>query len=303
MKAKNLILLVPVLLAFIAGCTKESHYQKKVVVEGWIDDGGYPVVILSKNVNISSGMYSLTDSTDVMALWAKCSIVRDDTDTTILMGKVDKRYMPPYIYTTWKFKGEAGRKYELIVEYDRIIEKAVTVIPEPQTIDEFTVEKTRTDSLYCIKAKCHNMGEGHYYKFFTMVDGVENRYFASYLGDIEGGSHPEEVNASVNKGRYHTRYSLKDENGDKINEFTPYFTKDEVAQIKFAKMNRDGFEFWQSFSNDANVSALLYPPKGGLSSNITVIQDEYGPQNYKGNGSWIGYGATFYTVKISDYIE
>lgn len=304
MKATRIISLALVLLAAAAGCTKEGHFQRKVVVEGWIDDGGYPVVILSKNVDISGGQYSLTDSTSLMALWAKVSIVRDKVDTTILAGMVDRRYMPPYIYTTWKFKGEVGRTYELIVEYDHIIEKAVTTIPQPVKLDTIYAEKLESnDTLYTIKADFRNEGDGHYYKFFTRVKDEENRYYPSYLGDIDGHSYGEQLSYNVYRGDYDIRYRVKDENGKIIHRFSPYYRKSDEVDIKFSTMTEYGFRFWQSFENDFLVSTLLYPPHGGIESNITVVQDEYGPQNYMGNGTWIGYGSTYYSVRIADYVE
>lgn len=305
MKARHFILLLSLLtIAMAAGCTKESNYRKKIVVEGWIEDGGYPVVILSKNVDISSGRYSLTDSASVIATWAKVSIVRDKVDTTVLLGKMDRTYMPPYIYTTWKFKGEAGRTYELIVEYEHIVEKAVTTIPEPAVLDTIYAQKIEgIDSLYTVKAEFTNEGAGHWYKFFTKVNDGEDRYYPSFLGDIDGASYDEKVCISVNRGSYHTRYRVKDKNDRYINRFEPHYRKDDVVDVKFSALPEHGFRFWESFNEEYNVSALLYPPHGGTETNITVVRDEYGPQNYRGNGSWIGYGSSFYTVRIADYIE
>jgi len=304
MKGRRLIAVMLALPLLLAGCTKESHYQRRAVVEGWIVNGERPVVILSNNVDISSGEYSLRDSTSILALWAKVSIVVDSKDTVILIGKKDMNYMPPYIYTTYSIRGEVGKTYELIVEYDYLVEKAVTTIPEPVELDDIYVEKAEgSDSLYTIKAKFDNSVPGRYYKFFTQLEGEESRYFASYLGDIDGSVYGPEVTFPVNKGDYYTKYRVRDENDVLVSVFNPYFKKDDKVKVRFSTLNEAEFRFWESFQNESYVSPLLSPPKNGLASNVTIVQDEHGPQNIKGAGCWVGYGSTFYEVNIADYVS
>ena len=74
-----------------ASCNSDyiEQGQSLLVVEGWIENGGFPVVILTKTLPISEEEQSLHDMKDYLIRWATVT-VSDGTDSVILTGKYDK---------------------------------------------------------------------------------------------------------------------------------------------------------------------------------------------------------------------
>ena len=106
------------LCAALTAC--ESDYlgtaESQLVVEGWIENEGYPVVILSRSVPISEDYTPMDELDQYLLRWAKVT-VSDGQNSVVLTGKYDSGYFPPYIYTTGRLKGRAGKSYTLTVEY------------------------------------------------------------------------------------------------------------------------------------------------------------------------------------------
>ena len=82
----------------------EKEASVKLVVEGHIDSGGYPVVILTASASPAEGNIAISDK---LIRWGKVTI--SDGDTTIIMtGGPNKKYFPPYTYSTFRMKGKPG---------------------------------------------------------------------------------------------------------------------------------------------------------------------------------------------------
>ena len=109
-----LLLAVPLLLS---SCyrTEIEEAAPQLVVEGWIENGRPPVVQLTTTVPITTLKHSV-DSLDRYVLkWARVT-VSDGTKEVILTGVYNRRYTPPYLYTTGDMLGETGRTYTLKVD-------------------------------------------------------------------------------------------------------------------------------------------------------------------------------------------
>lgn len=101
--------------ATLTACMEEEdvELQTQLVVEGWIEDGGYPVVLLGETHAIDAGMQNIEN---YIVRWGKVTI-SDGTDSVILTGGYDNDFFPPYKYTTFKMTGQAGKTYTLTAEY------------------------------------------------------------------------------------------------------------------------------------------------------------------------------------------
>ena len=112
-------------LLVFAGCQEEiSDNREEIVVEGWIESGSAPVVILSKTFTVTTEEKIDEDETIVLP-WGKV-VVSDGTESVVLTGDYDDQYLPPYIYSSSKIKGVPGRTYYLTVEYGNRILTAQT---------------------------------------------------------------------------------------------------------------------------------------------------------------------------------
>ena len=125
------VMIVLALSFLLGGCSQDASTssQSQLVVEGWIDAGGFPVVKLTRTIPLSDKELALDSLSRYIDRWAKVTI-SDGERTEVLAGRYDKKYFPPFIYTTYDMRGEAGREYVLRVEAsDGKVAEARTRIP------------------------------------------------------------------------------------------------------------------------------------------------------------------------------
>ena len=101
---KVLFLLVFVALC-MTSCEEESSKgsgASSIVVEGWIEDGGFPVVIVTRSMAVSSEYHGSDELSDYLVRWARV-VVSDGIDTVTLTGKYDPGYYPSYICSLFQY--------------------------------------------------------------------------------------------------------------------------------------------------------------------------------------------------------
>lgn len=273
------------LSALLLSCSGDylPEQNDELVVEGWIEDNGFPVVILTKNINISNKYQSLDSLSSRIVRWAKVT-VSDGEKSVVLTGRYTKGYTPPYIYTTSHFRGEAGKTYQLTVEYGDFHATATTTIPKTQKIDELTVERcAQSDTLYQISLRYNDdEAEQNYYQIFTRVGGRNVRqYLAAYLGTIDSRVVKPKTTIPVYRGR-------------DINtlDYTPYYTINDTVAVKFAHIDRTSYNFWYDYTRNLTTAGnMFFATAASLRSNIIG-----------GTGYWCGMGSDIKYVAIRDCV-
>lgn len=271
----TLLTLLLTLSPLLLSCSGDElpEPQEVIVVEGWIDDGGFPVVILSKNLPVSSERTSLDDLSDRLIRWAKVSVVCEG-DTTILTGMVRDTYFPPYIYTTSRMRGASGKTYQLIVDYHDYHVTAVTTIPPRPIVDSITVSTAEhSDTLYKVNLYFQdNPDERNFYKAFVRIGTRSQQFRPCYLGTVSDAvlqSHNNKL--PIYRGSLLTDKDLH----------TPYFTPSDTILLKFAQLDEVSYRFWndyESYTSFANNP--MFPVASNLPTNI-----------HGGIGYWCGYGS------------
>lgn len=131
------IIWIVLLSICLIGCERENMDHTKMVVEGWIDAGRHPIVMLHTSYSLDASSDPDTTLLGVleehMVLFGKV-VLFDGEDSVILTGRVDTNYLPPYIYTTTKIRGEVGKTYRLRATYKGFSAQSETVIPEKNCI-------------------------------------------------------------------------------------------------------------------------------------------------------------------------
>jgi len=278
--------LLPILfiISLIACSQAElTTHEPELVVEGYIDDGGYPVVMLTTSLPVNTDGFSFDSLSTHLLRWAKVT-VSDGEQETILTGMVDRRYFPPFIYTTTRMEGQAGKTYRLTVDYDKFHATAVTTIPQPPAVDSFKVEEIMADSLYRITA-CFtdNPAERNYYKLFMRRGRYGRQWLSCYLGVVSDEVLNGYTEIPVNRGDLVT---------DTL-DYSPYFYPSDSVTIKFAQIDEAAYRFWNDYENyDSFGRNPLFPLSKSLHSNIQG-----------GLGCWYGCGAYIQSFAITDYIK
>lgn len=273
------------LLLLFAACQEEfQESREEIVVEGWIESGGSPVVLLTKSFVVELAK-DVDEETSIVLPWGKVT-VSDGTESVILTGDYDDRYFPPYIYSTSKMKGVPGRTYYLTVEYGNRILTAQTTIPEVDSLEAITVSTCDdADGMYQITAYYDdNPVTKDYYLFLTRIYNDETRYYPAFLGLQEDGHLGLHNRQVVHPGIHTLTDSVK---------YHPYYHADDSIQIKFAKIDETTYHIHKAYNEMVS-----------LSSNPIFSSDLSMPTNIQGGlGFWCGYAVTRYNVSIGDSIK
>lgn len=255
---------------------EEGNFQYTIAVEGWIEEGDVPYVMLTQTVPFFSVVDSMAIE-DVVIRWAKVS-VSDGEKTEILRGHIDKNYFPPFVYRGVYMIGEAGKTYTLKIEYSGKVWEAGTTIPQAVPLEEITTEVLPNDTLQVLKATFYDPPEEkNYYRFYTKVRNKNTRYIGSLMGNFDDNLFDgKKMKASVFQGLDITQKT----------KLEPYFHVNDTVLVKFTTMPEFGFRYWTAYENEIiNSRNPFFPVSKDLPSNIP-----------DGKGIWCGYGRKIYTI-------
>lgn len=284
------LLLAMLCFPLLHSCSEDpfSAQEPQLVVEGWIDEGGAPVVFVTTSVPFSSTSDTDYDMTNHLVRWAKVTVSDGDT-TVVLTGKFMKRYTPSYGYTTGEMFGCSGRTYRLTVDYESYHAEAVTTIPPHASISYFEkMPCAESDTLYELRAYIGHSPtsannalapsvEG--YKFFVMRKGKDTYYQSCNMG-LYAASRLQS-GASLPVFQAH-RYAVKD--------YTPYFSLRDTLYVKLATVDAASYRFWQSYEESVSLSRTPF-----FSSGNNLHGNLHGALGY-----WCGYGRSEYEVCTED---
>lgn len=280
---KYTILLIILISLFSCESDDTIQVRPQLVVEGWIDSDGFPVVILTTTAPIDEHKQSISSLEDYVVKWAKVT-VSDGEQEVVLTGKVDKDYFPSYIYTTSRMRGSVGKTYKLTVSYNEYHAEAETTIPRQIRVDSFRVEKLADNSSYygLYAYFKDNPSEKNYYKFFVYTSSSPYQSFSSSRLSL--------VNDEVISGNAICVPIHRDHNITEWDDYRQNFTYGEIVRAKIAQIDNVGYQFWKSYEEVATLSRNpLFPNTNGIQSNVKGAL-----------GYWLGYGASKYTIDIKE---
>jgi hypothetical protein len=270
------ILLVLFLSICMISCSREDYVknvegESKIVVEGWIEQGDVPQVILSRSIPINA----VIDSTTILDYFIRSAkvTVTDGVNEEVLSLMSDNDRVPPYVYSGSKIIGEAGKSYSLKVEYlDQVIE-AKTSIPNVVPIQSAEYRKNSvTDTTGFVYLNFNDPAlDKNYYQIETRVDEEEPIFIPALYGNLNDDNFVSSaVSLQVTRGIY----VLTKE------KYKPYFVDGDLIYVKLRTMSKSGFDFWNSWQNEIiNARSPIFPANTSLKSNVKG-----------GLGIWEGYG-------------
>jgi len=287
--AKYLFFILITSFIFVS-CEKDIEVELpdpeiKLVVEGWIEQNEYAVVILTKNMPY----FGITDSASLISMinFPATISLSDGTLTETLNKTLNFKYFPPIIYQGSVIKGEIGKIYHLTVESEGKYLTASATITPPVKFDSlwFELDKDK-DSLGTIWAKfTDNAVEKNYYRIFSQRQG-RDRKMTPILGSVYDDIFFNGLTFTFNI--YRGIESFTDEEGmDNDLEFGRYKIGDTVI-LKLCTLDKEHYEFWSTAETE-------FFSGGNPFVNPTPVKT-----NIKGGGLgiWGGYGARYDTLII-----
>jgi hypothetical protein len=267
----------------ITGCNNSDDDEEIVasglVVDGWINSDGAPIVIVTKSLAISGDINKEIKLNNLLVQWAKVTI-SDGDSTYILTGSPDKNYFPPYIYRSYDLKGTPGKSYTVKVEYKGVTASAKCQMPSQPTIDDIIVTPIQDNDTL---RQMHMLitpdatSEHNYYHLEARIHGEHFRYLPTLLGAVA-----TEGDNQVKVPVYAPKSSMD------IEPYTPHFVVGDTVDIRLCHITEAAWQFWSAYDNAVSFS-----------SNVFITTNNNMPSNINGGfGIWSAQGITTKTIVI-----
>ena len=278
---KHIHIITSVLLALLFfSCESEPIDHTKIVVEGWIDAGKHPVVMLHTSYSLNAAKYP--DSTKLldileehMVLFGRV-VISDGEDSAVLIGRMDTNYLPPYIYTTTQIRGEEGKIYTLQATYKDYVATSTSEIYDRAQLDSISV--TQHGDKMNVVGYANDLEIGAPYILMARLANGK-QYKICPMGAFRATK--RQMAMTINNP-----LKFADEN---MMLQTLFPKLDELISIKFARIGEAEFLMWDSYIAQNLTQGLFFmETHSNISSNIQG-----------GNGYWCGMGASEYTIRLS----
>ncbi|MCQ2158247.1 MAG: DUF4249 domain-containing protein [Bacteroidales bacterium] len=244
-----------------------SDNVAELVVEGWIESGHAPVVLVSSTLPVSSTPQPVSDISKHILRYAEVYIDHNG-QREYLTARLTDRFTVTNYFTSPTLRGVPGDTYLLHVKWQNFEASAVCTIPEPVAIDTVFFEKALDDTSFVAKMVFHNNpGVGTLYQSFSRVGSESNAYRAVNFTTMDGSAIDDIVVETFMR-------PLKNIGADDV-----YFHPGDTLALKLATIERPMYDFWKEYANYSNSSGSILGA----------------PKNVKGNvsgaiGYWAGYG-------------
>lgn len=248
-----------------------------LVVEGWIEEGMPPVVMVTRAVDLTADTASFDGFVEK---WARVSVF-DGDKRYVLVGHVDHDYMPSFVFTGTRLRGQAGHTYRLLVETDTdTVTAEATLLPTARVSRLVPVPVEGNDTLFSIDTYLDGLRDGCYYKLFTQTHRLESRFYPAFLGTFGTSSYDPARGWNTTRG-VHAGY-------DDDTPFSHYFAAGSTVTVKVSSIEPALFDFWNAY--DSNIS---------LSQNLFFTFASNCPSNIRGGlGYWAAYGSSTRTITL-----
>ncbi len=281
-----MICFLTITLSLTYGCKADygNDEPSQLVVEGWIDNGEFPMVFVTRSVPISEEYQEISDLGQYLERWAKVTI-SDGEREEVMVGRLNRSYYPPFYYTTSYMRGEPGKTYHLHVEGSGSLtaDAETTITSETAVIDSFWVSPVENnDTLYQLHAHIDlKASSAQYFKVFTQTDMNLYTTLSSMFG-VFSRDMIDNGDIVINRGR---------KNLDK--DYISPFSINDTVQVKLSALSEEQYLFWRSFEDMISLSRNpLFPATDNMPSNVST-----------GMGCWFGYTSSHYLVPIRSRIK
>jgi len=296
-------LVIPLLIAFIlVSCQKEiniksMNYDKKLVIEGYIENGQVPIVMISRSVPYFDKITLNTLMTDVLVTDAVVTVTSSDGDSEQLqLGLCDDS--PVYVaYTGNTLRGEVGKKYHLKVEWKGKTYTAETSIVTPPQIDSIWLHSLGTDDTTRIirTTATDDPNSRDYYIFQVKVHNRkwhDNAWVCSSPISIDDATfNGMTLNYDIIRAAPSTIFTANLNDTERRDRLRYEYIPGDTIYTRSCKIDEESFQFWSAMNFEILIGSNPFMSSAPVPCNI------HG-ENVLGN--WCGFASvrhTFYYTK------
>lgn len=312
-------LLLGAIVLGLSACEKEITVdlpitEPRVVVEGTIETGQPPLVILTRTQSffaptsvssiassfISEANVTVFDGTTTHVLDRICSSMIPDSLLAAAAAAtgIDVNLLASVNICIWtkldnSLLGEAGRSYRLEVQTDDKTLRSTTTIPPAVNPDslwfKLAQQQPNDDSLGFLWARIIDPDTaGNHYRWMAQRINVGNNGLpkdASYVAPFFSVYEDRYVNGLTFDFSFYRGALPYSTAEDDENEERGYFKRGDTVAVKFISLGRKEFVFYNSYQNNAATQGDVFSTPSNIISNIEG-----------GLGVWAGYGVHLDTI-------
>jgi len=300
-----------IVMLVISGCEKEVNLKNQdvkdsIVVEGHIENGIPPYVLLTKN----KSYYGNVNINDLESYFVHDAIITITTDDdTINLVEYNSAIIQSFpdslaiaiaaqfginitsaldfpaisIYTVpldeLGFSGVFGKRYDLKIEVDGKTITSTTTIPAPTSFDSLWIEDhpnlSYADSFYIFRGRLPVVNNA-YFRMFTKADDEAFRTDDVYSEEFFSGG---KINLNIRKG------NAVGASFDPDTDFNTYGywkkSQDSVCTVKISTLDQAHYDFWRTVEQNRQSQGNPFSSLVYVKSNVNGAL-----------GIWGGYGST-----------
>ncbi len=301
----SFVVLLGILLGF-SSCEKVLDINlpdgvEGIVFEGYIENGTFPYVIISRSSNyfspietaIDAIVNSLVDADSVfitvdgnrIAMDRVCLSQLTPEEQELALTQLGFESFPPglelCIYLKFSLSGEFGKTYRMTAYVEGQEYNAVTTIGQPVELDSLWYkDELPLDSLGSIWVRLQDPpGVGQFYYMWT-----ENLTQGKSMAPIDGGaSFGDRLfdGQSIDFNIFQSR-TLANDNG--LDEEYYWFREGDTVIVKLGIIDQGVYDFWESVDAASNLNPFSSP---------TPVFSNF---DNGGRGVWSGYATSVDTI-------
>ena len=299
------------LLSLLAACEENLSIdipegQEQLVVEGHIEQGAPPVVVLTRSVPVFARSYPadieagfVHGAQVVVSSGGKSYTLKEVPAAAFwpqLRRVVSEQFAIPadslsggsnfifYVYTSEELLGEVGKSYQLRISHEGRVVTASTTIPNLNPLQELFLKShpdPSQDSLFTLFYRYQDPDTlGNSIRYFTKRNSEPfyPGYFTSVFNDelING---VQDLSFPLDRG---------EPRGQDVDlETYSYFGKGDTIVVRWAAIDIEHYRFWYTLENERNNNGSPIGSPNTTRSNING-----------GMGVWGGYGVTYHRIVV-----
>lgn len=275
------------------------EYESKLVIEGYIENGQPPMVMITRSIAYFSTIDPQTLLSEILVTDARVTVTSESGESEVLQFGFDPE-APFYCSYRGRSLGQSNETYTLTVEWNDKIYTGKTSILEPFNIDSMWFNTGETnDSIGTIRLLLpDNQATRDYYQFFVKIqhgDELNDRLWAYTLPLVfdDATFNGLEFSYEILRATPSTLFAnlLSDE--EKRSYYRSYYLLGDTVHVKYALIDYDSYRFWMTAMSDITFGQNIFMSPPPIESNITCNTGE------TVRGIWCGYASQSKTLIFS----
>ena len=302
MKKIFLLILVGMLLV-LNSCQEEieieiPNYRNKLVVEGSIENGAYPMVIITKSIPYFSTLDPSVLFNEVVVTDAVVTVT-SSTGETERLSLVYTEDSPIYFaYVGDSLKGECNKSYSLKIEWENKTYTANTSIVNTFNLDSIWFSNSAemlTDSMRTIRLLLtDNPLTKDYYRFLVKVHGINltDRLWVYTLPLVfdDGTFNGQTFNFELLRGTPSSIYASTMSEEELSEYYRLTYRPGDTVFVKYSLLDYNSYHFWSTISSEITFGQNPFMSPAPIEGNVICSSGE------AVLGSWCGYASQMDTM-------